>query len=145
MEFSAAGLTLLKKSEGFRSHTYLDVVGIATIGYGHQLQYGESFPEGIDEGRAAEMLAADVRGAEQAVSRLVKAALTQGQFDALVDFCFNLGQGKLASSTLLKELNAWQYDAAAQQLLRWDHAGAQEVVGLKARREAEFALWHSAH
>jgi GH24 family phage-related lysozyme (muramidase) len=61
-----------------------------------------------------------------------------------VDFCFNLGQGRLAASTLLQDLNIGRYDAAAEQLLRWDHTGAQEIAGLKARREAEFHLWHSA-
>ena len=82
-----------------------------------------------------------MRDAEQAVERLVKVPLTQGQFDALVDFCFNLGAGRLASSTLLKALNGGRYEAAAEQLLRWDVAGGEENAGLKARREAEFALW----
>ncbi len=70
-----------------------------------------------------------------------RAPLTQGQFDALVDFTFNLGQGKLANSTLLKDLNAKQYNAAALQLLQWDHAGVKEVAQLKARRQAEYNLW----
>jgi lysozyme len=86
-------------------------------------------------------LAGDVREAEQAVLSMVKVPLTQGQFDALVDFCFNLGAGKLAESTLLKDLNAGRYDAAQEQLLRWDHAGSQENAGLRARREAEAQLW----
>lgn len=141
MKFSAAGLELIKRSEGFRSHTYLDVAGFPTIGYGHRLLHPESFPNGIDEAQAAEILVSDVRDAEQAVGRLVKVPLSQGEFDALVDFCFNLGQGKLAGSTLLKKLNDGQYGQAAEELLRWDHAGAQENSGLKARREAEFALW----
>jgi lysozyme len=144
MQFSAAGLELLKRSEGFRDHVYLDVAGFPTIGYGHRLLHPESFPKGISEAQATEILVSDVRDAEQAVERLVKVALTQGQFDALVDFCFNLGQGKLAGSTLLKDLNAGQYESAAEQLLRWDHAGAQECPALKARREAEFELWGSA-
>ncbi len=88
------------------------------------------------------MLAVDVRSAEQAVTRLVKVPLSQGQFDALVDFCFNLGVGRLASSTLVKALNRGRYADAAEQLLRWDIAGGQENAGLKARREAEFALGH---
>jgi lysozyme len=75
---------------------------------------------------------------------MVKAPLTQGQFDALVDFTFNLGAGRLASSTLLKSLNAGRYDDAAEQLLRWDHAGGQENAALKARREAEAELWRNA-
>jgi lysozyme len=141
MEMSAAGLGLLKRSEGFRSHTYLDAAGIATIGYGHQLLPHESFPNGISGAQGEEILSSDLRGAEQAVQRLVRVALSQGQFDALVDFTFNVGAGKLASSTLLKELNAGQFDAAREQLLCWDHVGSQENAGLKVRRKAEFQLW----
>ena len=104
MKLSMEGLQLIKQQEGFRSRTYLDVAGFPTIGYGHRLIHPGSFPDGIDEAQASEILAADVRDAEQAVERLVKVPLTQGQFDALVDFCFNLGSGRLASSTLLKVL-----------------------------------------
>jgi lysozyme len=143
MELSAAGLDLLKKSEGFRNHRYLDASGIPTIGYGHRILASESFPNGINEAQGAELLASDVREAEQAVKRLVRVALTQGQFDALVDFVFNLGSARLAASTLLHDLNIGRYPAAAEQLLRWDHTGVQENASLRARREAEFHLWHS--
>jgi lysozyme len=144
MQFSTAGLELLKRSEGFRSHVYLDVAGHPTIGYGHRLLHPESFPDGIDEAQATEILYADVREAEQAVQRLVRVHLTQGQFDALVDFVFNLGSGRLATSTLLKILNAGRYDDAVEQLLRWDHAGGQECAALKDRRQAEAALWRES-
>ena len=144
MKFSAAGMELLKRFEGFRNRVYMDVAGLPTIGYGHRLLHSDSFPNGIDEPQAANLLACDVRDAEQAVARMVKAPLTQGQFDALVDFTFNLGAGRLASSTLLKSLNAGRYDDAAEQLLRWDHAGGQENAALKARREAEAELWRNA-
>ena len=143
MKFSAAGMELLKRFEGFRNRVYLDVAGLPTIGYGHRLLHSDSFPNGIDEPQAANLLACDVRDAEQAVERMVKVTLTQGQFDALVDFTFNLGARRLASSTLLKSLNAGRYDDAAEQLLRWDHAGGQEMAALKSRREAEAALWRS--
>ena len=142
MELSAAGLELLKRSEGFRNQTYKDLAGFPTIGYGHRILASESFPGGIDEAQGTELLAGDVRAAGQAVQRLVKVALAQGQFDALVDFCFNLGSARLAASTLPRELNIGRYDAAAEQLLCWDHAGDRENAGLKARREAEFHLWH---
>ena len=144
MQLSAEGLKLIKIWEGYRQRTFLDVAGFPTIGYGHRLLASESFPNGIEEAQANEILARDVRGAEQTVTRLVKVALTQNQFDALVDFVFNLGQGKLTTSTLLKELNRGHYDAAREQLLRWDHAGTQENANLKARRSAEYALWNSA-
>jgi len=143
MQFSAAGLQLLKRSEGFRSHVYLDVSGHPSIGYGHRLLHPESFPDGIDEAQATEILYCDLRDAEQAVQRLVKVHLAQGQFDALVDFVFNLGSGRLATSTLLKVLNAGRYDDAVEQLLRWDHANGQECAALTARRQAEAALWRA--
>lgn len=143
MQLSAAGLALLKKSEGFRDRMYLDASGIPTIGYGHRILAAESFPNNILEGEATELLVRDVLVAEQSVKRLIRVALTQGQFDALVDFVFNLGQGRLAASTLLQDLNIGRYDAAAEQLLLWDHAGDRESAGLKARREAEFHLWHN--
>jgi lysozyme len=143
MKFSAAGMELLKSSEGFRDRVYRDAAGIPTIGYGHRLLHPDSFSNGITEAQAANLLAADVRDAEQAVERLVQVPLTQGQFDALVDFCFNLGAGKLASSTLLKVLNRGRYDDAADQLLRWDHAGSKELAALKTRREAEAELWRN--
>jgi lysozyme len=135
---------MLRKFEGLRYQAYIDVAGLATIGYGHRLLASVSFPAGIDSTQAESLLAADVRDAELAVGRLVKVPLTQGQFDALVDFAFNLGAGKLESSTLLKDLNAGLYDAAREQLLRWDHAGGKEVAGLKARRAAEAQLWSGA-
>src|ERR1700733_503620 len=137
MQLSADGLDLIKKSEGFRGQVYRDVAGFPTIGYGHLIKPGETFPNGITEPQAAAILAGDVQQAEQAVARLVKVGLTQGQFDALVDFCFNLGAGRLAGSTLLRELNVGNYQAAGEQLLAWDHAGGVVVAGLKVRREAE--------
>ena len=144
MKLSAEGLQLIKQQEGFRSRTNLDVAGFPTIGYGHRLIHPGSFPDGISEADAAEILAADVRDAEQAVGRVVGVPLTQGQFDALVDFCFNLGAGRLAKSTLLKVLNDGRYADAAEQLLRWDQAGGQECPALKARRLAELILWNRA-
>jgi lysozyme len=143
MPFGSAGLTLLKNSEGFRNRLYIDPAGIRTIGYGHRAQPSESFSGGIDEPRASQLLAQDIRVAEQAVLKLIKVAITQGQFDALVDFVYNLGANHLAASTLLRDLNIGRYDAAAEQLLMWDHVGKKEVAGLKARREAEFHLWHN--
>jgi lysozyme len=143
MQLSAEGLELIKRFEGFRGQQYTDVAGFPTIGYGHRVVPPESFPGGVSEPQAANLLAGDVSAAECAVGRLVKVALTQGQFDALVDFCFNLGSGRLAGSTLLRVLNGGRYDAAVEQLLRWDLAAGEVNLGLKARREAELRLWKS--
>ena len=146
-QLSPAGLDLIKKSEGFRAETYLDIAGIPTIGYGHRLLPSEKFPNGVTEPQAAAILATDVQQAQNSVSFLVKVALTQGQFDALVDFVFNLGSSRLRNSTLLVDLNAGRYDDAASQLLRWDHGDVSgkevELAALKTRRQAEYDMWHN--
>lgn len=141
MELSAAGLDLLKRSEGLRLTQYRDVAGFPTIGYGHKVEPAENLPLSISVERAFELLSVDAAYAATQVERLVKVPLTQGQFDALVDFVFNLGAGRLAQSTLLGVLNRGEYDEAAKQILRWDHAGDQELAALKTRREAEVALF----
>ena len=141
MQISEAGLDLIKQSEGFRAQTYKDVAGYPTVGYGHKLRPGESFPNGVTEQQATQILLEDVETAEAAVGRLVHVALTQGQYDALVDFTYNLGAGALAGSTLLRDLNAKEYATAGLQLLLWSHAGGVEVEGLLKRRQAELNLW----
>jgi hypothetical protein len=75
------------------------------------------------------------------VRKGVTAPLTQNQFDALVCFAFNVGNGALLSSTLLRELNKRDYAAAANQFLRWNKAGGHELPGLTRRREAERRLF----
>ncbi len=141
MKLSKAGIDLIKRSEGFRSGIYTDVAGFQTVGYGHKVRPGEAFAAGITEAQAEALLSTDVADAEKTVSRLVRVEVTQGQFDALVDFCFNLGAGRLTASTLLHELNAGHYADAALQLLVWDHAAGKVSEGLKTRREAEYRLW----
>jgi lysozyme len=141
MQLSDAGFDLIKRFEGFRAHTYLDAAGLPTVGYGHQLLNHASFPNGISEDDAESILRADVSEAVKLVEMLVKVPLTQGQFDALVDFVYNLGQERFARSTLLRALNGGRYQAAGEQLVRWDLVNGEENLGLRARRLAELALW----
>jgi len=141
MNLSNEGLELLKKSEGFRNLVYADLTGLRTIGFGHRLKANEQYPSGVTTEQAESILAADLAVAQSAIGRLVHVPLSQGQFDALVDFVFNLGAGRLAASTLLRYLNEGKYDAAAWELLAWDHAGHREIAALKRRREAEVRLW----
>lgn len=144
MQISATGLNLIRQSEGFRSTAYKDIAGILTIGYGHRIEPQESFPAAITPREAETLLARDVSIAEQSVSRLVRVPLNQGQFDALVDFVFNLGCERLAGSTLLRVLNGRKYHLAAAQLLLWDHAAGQINPALSRRRHAEFQLFTAA-
>jgi lysozyme len=141
MRTSTAGINLIKQSEGFRATPYKDTAGLLTIGYGHRIRPTDCFSGHMSQAQAETVLAADLAAAEQSVTRLVKVPLTQGQFDALVDFVFNLGSGRLASSTLLKDLNAGLYTQAAEQILIWDHAGPKVLPGLQHRRQAEFQLF----
>jgi lysozyme len=91
--------------------------------------------------QAQALLAQDVGTAASCVNDVVAIELTQDEFDALVDFVFNLGTQAFTGSTLLRELNAGDLTAAAAQFDQWDRAGGVVVAGLLRRRQAEAALF----
>jgi lysozyme len=134
------GLALTERFEGCQLAAYQDQVGVWTIGYGHT---GAGVCSGltITQDQAAALLMSDVAAAAAYVNQVVTVALQQNEFDALVDFVFNLGRGAFAGSTLLKNLNAGNFAAAADQFDLWDHAGGKVVAGLLRRRQAETALF----
>lgn len=138
--YSEQGLALTQQCEGLRLAAYQDSVGVWTIGYGHT---GSDVHPGltITSDQASDLLRKDVADAVAAVNKLVTAQLQQHQFDALVDFVFNLGAQRLAGSTLLHKLNAGDFAGAADQFLVWVHAGTQVLPGLVARRKAERAMF----
>ncbi|MBK3870977.1 lysozyme [Stutzerimonas frequens] len=142
MHTSQNGLDLIKSFEGLRLSAYKDVVGVVTIGYG--TTSGVKMGDTITKERAEELLREDVKRFEQQVQRLVKVPLTQGQFDALVSFVYNLGAGNLSNSTLLRLLNAGDYAGAGAQFERWNKAGGKVLAGLVRRRAAERALFEGA-
>jgi GH24 family phage-related lysozyme (muramidase) len=137
---SQSGINLIKEFEGYSPNIYEDVVGKKTIGYGHLIKPGEIFC-GIMLEQAERILAEDLYEAEKAVHDLVKEPVSQNEFDALVSFTFNLGRNALKNSTLLRLLNAGSIEAAADQFLRWDHAGGKVVHGLTRRRVAERSMF----
>lgn len=139
MQISKAGLDLIKQFEGLYLKAYRCPAGVPTIGYGHTA--GVAMGQTITEQHADEYLRRAVRMFERAVERVVKVPLTQGQFDALVSFAFNLGAGALQSSTLLRLLNSGDYAGAADQFGRWTKAGGRVLPGLVRRREAERRLF----
>lgn len=117
---SAAGLALIKKYEGLGLSAYLCPAGKPTIGYGHLIKKSEKyFLRPITEAQAEALLLADCKIAEIFINGVVRVPLTQGQFDALVSFCFNLGVGALDKSSLLSYLNAGNYGAASMQFQAW--------------------------
>lgn len=138
--YSEEGLALTKRFEGLRLTAYQDLRGIWTIGYGHT---GPDVHTElcITEADAEALLEADLSKAVACVNRLVTTPVAQNQFDALVDFAFNLGCSALSRSTLLAHINAGDFAAAAGEFLRWDHAGDRTLPGLRRRRRAEVEMF----
>nr|QOW97171.1 Orf25 [Serratia marcescens] len=139
-------MALIKRFEGLRLQAYQDSVGVWTIGYGWtQPVAGRKVGAGmaIDAATAERLLVCGVAQFEQGVERLVAVTVTQGQFDALVSFAYNLGLRALENSTLLRRLNAGDRQGAADQFGRWVNAGGVRLDGLVARRAAERALFLS--
>lgn len=139
------GLNLIKEFEGFEPEVYLDAAGYPTIGYGHLIrkEEGDMYKYGITESAAEALLAKDVWSAERAVLRLIKVPLSDGQFDALVSFTFNLGGGALQRSTLRRKVNREEHSEVPEQLMRWVWAGGRKLRGLMRRRQAEAHLYLS--
>ena len=113
-----------------------------TIGYGHT---GPDVKPGlaITRQQADKLLVNDLARFERGVNALVTVRLNQNQFDALVSFSYNLGLSSLQGSTLLRLLNAGNFQAAADQFPRWNRAGGKEVAGLTRRRAEERKLFMS--
>lgn len=141
-KYSANGLALTEKFEGLRLDAYQDTAGVWTIGYGHT---GPDVQPSltITQEQAEILLAADIAWAAACVNKAVKSAINQNQFDALVDFTFNLGCASLVQSTLLHLVNTGDFTAAAQQFLRWNKACGQPLKGLTLRRQAEMELFNT--
>lgn len=144
MQTSDKGIALIKQFEGCKLTAYQDSVGVWTIGYGWTKPVdGKPIRAGmtIKQETAERLLKTGLVSYESDVSRLVKVGLTQGQFDALVSFTYNLGARSLSTSTLLRKLNAGDYAGAADEFLRWNKAGGKVLNGLTRRREAERDLF----
>ena len=130
---------LIKSFEGLELEAYLCPADIWTIGYGHTGDVKEG--DTITKAEAEDLLDKDLEKFRSGVNRCVKVPLNENQFGALVSFAYNVGIGSLQSSTLLKLLNAGDYDAAADQFPRWNKSGGKVLTGLTRRREAERAVF----
>jgi lysozyme len=135
MQISENGIRFIESFEGFAGKVYNDV-GHPAIGYGHDLQPGESFPDGITQPEAEALLIQDINYRyAPAVASLIPSDCTQNQFDALCSFAYNLGTGSLG--TML----AHGWDQVPVQMLRWDRVNGQVSMSLAARRQAEVELF----
>lgn len=140
LKFDQAGLDLTVAAEGMRLKAYQCPAGVWTIGVGHT---GKDVYPGrvITTEEGYQLLRDDIRTAEEVVHRLVDVELTQGQFNALVDFTFNCGATAFANSTLLKKVNARLWADASREFSKWTLAGGKILPGLIRRREAERTMF----
>lgn len=143
---SEEGLAFIARHEHFEANVYPDEADHPTIGFGHRLVPGESFPDAIDEEQARHLLRSDVSLAESTVQSSVTSDLTQWQFDALVSFAYNVGGDAFRKSTLLRDINAGDFNAAAGEFMRWNQVRQRDGTsrpspGLTSRRRAERDLF----
>ncbi len=143
-----AAIDLAKRFEGFhrvpradpgRAHPYICPAGYWTIGYGHLCD--PRHPP-VTEAEAESFLATDLRAALSATLRYcpVLATEPEGRLAAIVDFTFNLGAGRLQTSTLRRRINRGEWAVVPSELRRWIFGGGKVLPGLVARREAEAAM-----
>ena len=142
LTYSKNGLSLTESFESCAFSAYQDQRGVWTIGWGHTGAGAYSGATCTQE-QADTWLQQDAQWAAGVVNKMVNIPLSQDEFDALVDFVFNCGSGKFISSTLLKDLNAGNLTAAADQFDQWDHSSGKVVAGLLRRRQAETNLFES--
>jgi lysozyme len=149
---------MIMHHEGVRSKPYQCPALLWTIGVGHvidpthakvkladrkQLPIPAGWDRVLSNDEIMDILKADLNRFEQGVLRLIKVPLTQGQFDALVSFSFNVGLGNLQNSTLRMKVNRGDFEGASEQFLVWTKAGGKVLKGLVTRRTDEQALFNS--
>lgn len=152
MKVSSACIEGIKKDEGVRVRPYRCPALLWTVGVGHVIdpnhirvkldeRKGLGIPDGWDRvlsmAEVDRILAEDLATFERGVLRLCPTGLTQGRFDALVSFSFNVGLGNLQRSTIRMKHNRGDFEGAAEGFMAWTKAGGKELPGLVKRRKHE--------
>jgi lysozyme len=159
------GVDIIKQFEGFVPHLYICAAGYPTIGYGHVVLASDYYGKitgaklldiynksglklaqntcSITLKEAEELLLRDTQKFEQAVLRLIDVPLTDGQFEALVSFAYNLGPAALQRSTLRRKVNRGEHSDVPVEFKKWVWAGGRKLSGLVRRRQAEAHLYAS--
>lgn len=134
---SASAIVGIAGYEGYRSNAYKDIGGVPTIGYGETkgVQMGDT----TTPDRALIQLLISTEKHASEIRQCIKVPLHQHEFDAYVSLAYNIGTGAFCKSTLVKKLNAGDYEGACKQILRWNKVNGKTVQGLVNRREAEYA------
>ena len=158
MKVSAKALSMIKHHEGTRQRPYRCPALLWTIGVGNvlypaqgklKLEERNGYPLRPEDDRQWSMeevdgiLAADLERFERGVERFCPVVLTQGQFDGLVSFSFNVGLGTLQRSTLRQKVLRLDMEGAAEELLKYCMAGGKPLKGLQNRRKDERVLFLS--
>lgn len=152
-KLSGAGISFLKKQEGFRANLYDDATGNCTIGYGTLVHNGKCnggdaekpYLNGISDQEAGQLLLSRSAQFEKTINEVVTVDLKQSQFDALLSFVYNVGPENFKQSTLLKRLNAGKFDEVPVELKKWTKGRVNgelvDLPGLVKRRQAEALLF----
>lgn len=158
MKVSDKCIKMIMHHEGVRNKPYQCPALLWTVGVGHVIDPSHAkltldgrkqvgIPAGwnrvLSNEEIMDILKKDLTRFEQGVSRLITVPLTQGQFDALVSFSFNVGLGNLQKSTIRMKVNRGDYEGGAEGLLDWTKAGGKVLKGLLNRRNDERALFLS--
>lgn len=160
MQMSKTGRIMLLELEGFKTRVYHDSAGLPTIGVGHLLTREELdsgqiwltaqkralvWRNGLSREDVEALLAQDLPEYEQVVKGLLNVSMEQHEFDALVSFCFNVGETRFSESTLLKRVNAGRFDVVPDEFRKWIFVTIggvkKRVRGLVNRREQEIRCW----
>lgn len=133
---SDEGKEFIKSNEGCRLKPYQDQGGTWTVGYG---KTGTDVVPGVSwsQSRAERAFEDSIESFEDELNGMLKVDVTQNQFDALMDFVYNLGPAALQRSTLLKKVNAEDFNNAANEFLKWTLVAGRIDPGLVKRRKAE--------
>ena len=145
MNCNEAGLQIIKIFEGFRSHPYRCSADVPSVGWGSTFCM-DGRPvrmdmEPVTEDEAEELLRWGLRGAERSIDKLIKVDLNDNEFSSLCSWVYNLGSGRLQSSTLRLKLNRGDRMGAANEFPKWRRAGGRILKGLVLRRKAEQDLF----
>lgn len=137
LALSAAAFVGILSSEGFRDTAYIPVPGdVPTIGFG--TTEGVKMGDKITAPKAVARALNDVSKFEGALKQCVTAPLFQWEYDAYLSLSYNIGSKAFCQSTLVRKLNALDYDGACAEILRWDRFQGHPLAGLTTRRQAEF-------
>lgn len=143
-DVSERGINIIKEFEGFKNSPYICPGGENTIGYGHVILKDEKYLK-ISEPKAVELLRKDLRFVKADVRWLVKVKLNDDQFSAIVSLTYNIGIGKLKTSTLLRYVNLELHHQVPREFRRFIYANGKILKGLKRRRKIEADLYQSIY